>query len=118
MTLDIHHVPGRLRFRAPTFGIDPAAACRDIRAIAGVTSVEHNACTGSITVQYDVRRLPPARLLAMLGNAGCMPRSAQARAGSSAGIEAMVQRLVELAAEHVVETLARRGALTVLACLL
>lgn len=58
MTEYFHHVPGRLRVRAPVFRRDTPArrqAIRELVAQAGILSVRLNAKAGSVTVLYDVQ---------------------------------------------------------------
>lgn len=63
MTCYMHQVPGRLRFRARSFKRDPIrlirAAC-GLKTFAGVSRVEINRTTGSVTVRYDARLICPS----------------------------------------------------------
>lgn len=54
----VHHVPGRLRLRLGRLKAnEPAAqaACEALRPLPGVTHVESNPATGSVTIRYDSR---------------------------------------------------------------
>lgn len=62
--LFVHHVPGRLRLRAPRLHSDAAEATA--RAVPGVASAKTNPLTKSLTITYDPRRLAIADLWSAL----------------------------------------------------
>ncbi len=70
--LYIHHIPGRLRVRAGAFKNDRRAAAvrRLLAGLPGVSSVETNSVTGSVTTRYDTARVTPAAILALLRRTG------------------------------------------------
>jgi copper chaperone CopZ len=71
--LVVHHVPGRLRLRAASLKGDARAsveARRRLRCVKGVTGIRINLCTGSVLVEYDRKRLPPADIIGALARRG------------------------------------------------
>jgi hypothetical protein len=70
----VHHVPGRLRFKSPSFRGNTAAAAtarHQLAGIDGVKSVAVNPSTGSLIVAYDPKALPPGRILEVLRHRCC-----------------------------------------------
>jgi copper chaperone CopZ len=69
----VHHVPGRLRIKAPEFRENPSileAARRELATLPGVSSVSPNRLTGSILVEYDPPVLTPAALVQAMQECG------------------------------------------------
>lgn len=108
MSHSIHHVPGRLRVRSNAFRCRPA----EVRAIQGrlfsmegVTQVRFNHHAGSITVNYDPKRLTQRALLDVMKDLGCTeatPRANPAlasKAGEMFG-KALVGAVINKAVER------------------
>jgi hypothetical protein len=123
--LFVHHVPGRLRLRAPWL---PTGAVEDVaRAISGVTSAKTNPFTGSLTITYEPARIPLAGLWAALqaslgvplATISCPPvgtRKAETAAGEDWGdriADALVRKLAEW---RVLSALAPRSLLDCARC--
>lgn len=73
----VHHVPGRLRVKAPALKRNPARAagvCAAVTAVPGVSSAEANPVTGSLLIAYDPLRVDPRRVLDRLAEDGLIGR--------------------------------------------
>jgi hypothetical protein len=86
----VHHVPGRLRVKAPTLKRNPAraaGACAAITALYGVSSAEANPVTGSLLVTYDPIRIDPRGVLDRLAEDGVIGRDVEIPAPSQVSID-------------------------------
>lgn len=102
----VHHVPGRLRFKADALKRDAArldAVCGGLAALAGVRSVSTNAVTGSVIVGYDPDKLKPADLCAALQRRGL---TVPPRAENAAHLPALAERIAATLVESILEKLA------------
>jgi copper chaperone CopZ len=69
----VHHVPGRLRLRIAAVKRNPGRAkvVEDlIEGRPGITSVDANTLTGSVTVIYDTDAITPTEILGILRDRG------------------------------------------------
>lgn len=78
MSLYIHHVPGRLRIRAPELGRFPeraACICTALHRREGIESVTLNQRAGSIIINYDRSTLEVDDIMQTLKEHGCLESS-------------------------------------------
>lgn len=83
---DVHHVPGRIRFKIPGLCRDDAlmrALPRALRRYDGVETVEVWPASNSLIVRYDPQRIDPGRI-ARAVNRGQFAKAANERAGGTA----------------------------------
>lgn len=69
----VHHVPGRLRVKAPALKRNPrlaAQVCSAAMTLDGVSGAEANPVTGSLIVTYDPLRIDPRMVLQRLAEDG------------------------------------------------
>jgi hypothetical protein len=123
----VHHVPGRLRVKAPALKRNPALAartCSRVTAVEGVSGADANPVTGSLIVTYDPLRVDPRVLLQRLAEDGVIRRNVGLPEPDQAGLD--VGRLAAGATGNLgnalvgvlVEKLVERSALALVAAVL
>lgn len=78
MSCCFHHVPGRLRIKAPSLKNAPYDAeeiVSRLDALDGITAVRVNTLTGSMVIRYDLKRLGSDRILDIVGREDCFDLS-------------------------------------------
>jgi len=107
----VHHVPGRLRMKAAEFRENPSileAACRELAALAGVSSVSPNRLTGSILVEYDPTVSAPAAVVEAMQERGFPRIAPQASSPASTDRASLTERLSEAASRGLLDCLVER----------
>lgn len=125
----VHHVPGRLRVRTSVIKKNTQRA-NEIRnqllPVSGVTSVEVNTLTGSITMRYEAAITNHEALLEALRQEGCLrsdlppqvepgPLSAPAAFLAGPAAANAVAKIAKAAAFFLVEKALERSVLLLLA---
>lgn len=108
MNPDFHHIPGRLRVRAPRLKRDERAAATvraQLERLPGVTSARVNVVTGSVTVTYDREAPVGDQVIDALAESGYVAREIVEEAG--AGLDAAASRALDISASRAGEVLAR-----------
>jgi hypothetical protein len=115
----IHDLPGRLRVRSATIKRNPREAQRihaAVSAMEGVSAVEVNLRTGSLTVAYAIEETSSLRLLGALDGMGYTlpvtsprPSEALARVG---------ERVVKVAVRVTIDALIERSAIALVRALI
>lgn len=117
MTCDVHHVPGRIRFKIPGLRNDNILICalpRALRAYDGVDRVEVRPASNSLIVHYDPIRVD-CRALARSINYGVaatavqQPAHAEANAENGAARAAAGRQQTVRAEEFVIDSVRRMG---------
>lgn len=90
--------PGRVRLRAPVFKNDELCekAKRILSKSDSVKKIEHNPLTGSILLEYDVKKVPMENLLPMQDFFMKLGKEAERYDGTEAGHKKIVSMLDEL----------------------
>ncbi len=92
--------PGRVRLRAPIFKDEEL--CAKARTILSksdaVKNIEHNPVTGSILLEYDIKKVPMEKLLPMQDFFMKLGKEAEHYDGTAAGHKKIVAMLDELEA--------------------
>jgi hypothetical protein len=100
MSYYIHQTTGRLRVRTPVLKDEVDVARRSAERLAcvvGVIAVKANACTGSITIHYDVAAVNAALLIRRLTDEGLLegiigfPTTFSGRRPKTVALSAMVE---------------------------
>jgi copper chaperone CopZ len=125
----IHHVPGRLRLRLRQLKANqPAAqaACEALRPLPGVTHVDSNPATGSVTIRYDCRESALEEVWEVLHRQGLVgspipdlriPIDARSAHGVSVGSH-IAGSAAEAAIGFLVEKLLERSAIALIGALI
>jgi hypothetical protein len=100
-----------LRLKVAEFRDDPRileAACRELEAIAGVSSVSSNRLTGSILVEYDPLFSPPAALSEAMRERGFPRIRLEAAALASSGQNCLTELFAGVAVRTLFEWFVER----------
>jgi copper chaperone CopZ len=117
----VHHVPGRLRVQAAEFRYNPSlleAARRELSALGGVGTVSTNLVTGSILVEYDPLVSTPAALCEAMQKRGFPVIRLEAAAHDTARPTALAESFAGIAIRTLVELLAERLFVAVIAAMI
>ncbi len=90
--------PGRVRLRAPIFKNEEL--CQKARGILlksdAVKNIEHNLITGSILLEYDIKKVPMEKLVPMQDFFMKLGKEAERYDGTQSGHQKIVAMLDEL----------------------
>jgi copper chaperone CopZ len=118
----VHHVPGRLRVKAPSLKGHDARAVRvkeRLEALPGIIGVKVNKTTGSVTVKYDVDQQSHHALLDALHHDGLtIPPHAASAIPSRPSKQSIGRKVGDAVISKVLETILERTAIALVAALL
>lgn len=90
--------PGRVRLRAPIFKDEELCAkAREILSKSdAIKNIEHNPLTGSILLEYDIKKVPMEKLVPMQDFFMKLGKEAERYDGTEAGHKKIMAMLEEL----------------------